>query len=211
MQQLPRSESQRYRRRIICTRCNEYRRSSPEKKLKLCEACCIATGAREKDERARSRRTFPFFRLPCKLREIIYRELYVSSHQNCHVTPDPHSFRRNCSIRHVSQTLNTRLSLLQTCQQAYDEATPILYGSNTFCFSDEQYEYKTVKCEGFMMHCDWCKMRIEQPKGYDSYEDRCFDIMGGVHWVEVPLCDYVLQLKRFSESFLSFTQQRSED
>ena len=53
------------------------------------------------------------------------------------------------------------LPFLQTCQQAYDEATAVLYGSNKFYFNDVPHPYETcniVGCHFQLPLCDFVIM-----------------------------------------------------
>ena len=109
-----------HRRHIICARCNEFKRGSPNQTLKWCNECWIATGQRETDECARRRRTFPFFRLPYEIREMIYQYVFLSPSQDRIIKPDPFRLRRGSYWSRDFETLNVGIGLLATCQQLLD-------------------------------------------------------------------------------------------
>lgn len=90
---------------------------------------------------------FPFFRLPLEIRYMIYQHLFTPADKDTPVTPDIRRF--HCGFE-KNQTIILRgrstialhcqaLSLIRTCQQAHEEGTIVLYGQNTFHFSDTPY------------------------------------------------------------------------
>ena len=91
---------------------------------------------------------FPFFRLPFELRYIIYQYLFTPEYRDSFIAPD---------VGHICCTLMLHppdtgqwpafiglkcqaLPLMQTCQQAHDESTSVLYGDNTFRFDYVPYD-----------------------------------------------------------------------
>ena len=97
---------------------------------------------------------FPFFRLPFELRYIIYQYLFTPEYRDSLIAPDvgnlccalmlhqPDTGQWPSSIGLHCQAL----PLMQTCQQAHDESTSVLYGDNTFRFDHDPYD---------KVHPDW--------------------------------------------------------
>lgn len=96
--------------------------------------------------------SFPFFRLPFELRYIIYQYLFTPEYRDSLIAPDmghlccammlhrPDTGQWPAFIGLDCQALQ----LMQTCQQAHDESTSVLYGDNTFRFdyvpSDDSWD-----------------------------------------------------------------------
>ena len=83
------------------------------------------------------------------------------------------------------RTVNYELGLLQSCQQAYDEATATLYGYKVFYFDDTSYGYENTVVEA-SAHCWYCSR-----KGGMATYTRCGDAYDGKHYVGIPYCDFV--------------------
>ena len=108
------------------------------------------------------------------------------------IAPDPAHTRRHTEILH-ERTLSDGLALLQTCQQVYQEATEVLYGSNTFYFDDAKHHYLTIKIEA-SAHCRFCleyRRRLAENLDTSSDWDRCWDMSKNQHFVFLPRCDYI--------------------
>ena len=82
---------------------------------------------------------FPFFRLPFELCEMIYNEVFQTPSRDGIITPDPSYWRRSQGGEIGSRAVNNGLGLIQSCQQARNEAMPILYGNRVFYFDDAQH------------------------------------------------------------------------
>ena len=79
---------------------------------------------------------FAFFRLPLELREMIYEEVFQTPSRDGVITPDPSYWRRRQGGDLGSRAVNNGSGLIQSCQQAHNEAVPLLYGNRTFYFDD---------------------------------------------------------------------------
>ena len=128
---------------------------------------------------------FPFFRLPFEIRLIIYRHLFTPTDRNTPIAPDVSRIRRRREqhlfrVRMFAKGRNPRLrrdidqnkielkpgtvtlksqalSLVRTCQQAYEECTSVIYGDSTFQFDDEDDSlYKAAWSDSgvFFPHCE---------------------------------------------------------
>lgn len=116
---------------------------------------------------------------------MIYEEVFSTPFTDKIITPDPSYRRRQLGRRYAERTVKYDLSLLQSCQQACDEATSTLYGSMVFYFDDTSYGYETTVLEA-SAHCWYCSGE----ESISTYA-RCGDAHNGKHQVEVPHCDFV--------------------
>ena len=127
--------------RATCSRCKESKEMSQTGKLGLCEECLGKTGQREMDMQSGKRQApFPFFRLPFEIRRMVYILLFRTLREHGIISPDSGRIRcQDEATASAVQTLDVSLSFLQTCQQAYDEGTTVLYEANIFRFDDVPY------------------------------------------------------------------------
>ena len=181
------SDEMVYYRRIVCTRCMDYKQRSPTKSLGLCEDCWVVTGQREIDKRSQKwRLPFHFFRLPLEIRRMIYELLFASSGPTFAGT----TYRKYCpqNLEYSCQCLDwdapgTALAFLRTCQQAYEEATECMYGANVYLFEDMQHGEYRIRTKGYEEHCTYCMG--------DDPLNPCYDRWDDTHWVTVPVNDLV--------------------
>ena len=134
---------------------------------------------------------FPFFRLPFDVRRMIYEEVFKTPRADKTITPDLSYHRRQLGRRFSECTVNNGLALLQSCQQAHEEATAVLYGNKIFYFDDASYG--TVRIEA-SAHCHYCSE--ESPIHWDrpvsmTPDIRCRDAHDGKHYIFLPRCDFV--------------------
>ncbi|CAD6575994.1 MAG: hypothetical protein ASARMPREDX12_007670 [Alectoria sarmentosa] len=145
-----------------------------------------------KMRRIRANLPFPLFKLPREIRNIIYEKVFSTSLNDKVITPDPSYSRRRyddfcrkhgATYLGVDRAINNGLALLQSCQQAHEEAAAVLYGQSTFYFDDSQ-QYETFSRKTFAVdvsaHCYYCR------------QDRCWSACsGGKHLVDIPFTDLV--------------------
>ena len=60
------------------------------------------------------------------------------------VTPDPSYRHRQLGNRFAERTVNYDQALLQPCQQAHEEATAVLWGSEVSYFDDTSYGVENI-------------------------------------------------------------------
>ncbi|MCJ1228710.1 hypothetical protein MMC12_005371 [Toensbergia leucococca] len=100
---------------------------------------------------------FPFLRLPGNVRNIVYKYLFLSTHQDHAIKPDPLRILRRSNITNICYLrwscrwhlnlhasvirASDRISFLRVSKQIYDEAGAIFYGENQFLFEDRSYSY----------------------------------------------------------------------
>ena len=77
-------------------------------------------------------KVFPFFQLPPKIRNIVYQFLFKAQHSRLNPRPLSNYIGQDRSI--LRSGISRSLSFLRSCQQAYEEASVALYGSNIFNF-----------------------------------------------------------------------------
>ena len=116
---------------------------------------------------------------------MIYEEVFRTPLADKIITPDPSYRRRQLGRRYAERTVKYDLGILQSCQQAHDEATATLYGSRVFYFDDTSYGYETAEVEA-SAYCWYCS-----GKGGISTYNRCRDSNDGKHYVKIPHCDFV--------------------
>ncbi|KAM0794547.1 hypothetical protein BDR22DRAFT_826823 [Usnea florida] len=102
--------------------------------------------------------TFPFFRLPPEVRNMIYRLLFETAHKDKIVTPDPAGSRRQNNLGQRTLNLSDSLPLLRTCRMVHREATAVLYGSNVFRFDDHPHNDDKHTIPGFNMSLPCCDL-----------------------------------------------------
>ena len=102
--------------------------------------------------------TFPFFRLPPEVRNMIYGLLFETAHKDKIVTPDPSGSRRQNNLGQRTLNLSDSLPLLRTCQVVHREATAVLYGNNVFRFDDCPHNDDKHKIPGFEMSLPCCDL-----------------------------------------------------
>ena len=100
--------------------------------------------------------TFPFFRLPPEVRNMIYGLLFETAHKDKTVTPDPAGSRRQNNLGHRTLNLSGSLPLLRTSQLVHREATAVLYGNNVFRFDDHPHNDDKHTIPGFKMSLPCC-------------------------------------------------------
>ena len=176
----------------MCSHCDEYRNSCLVEKHTECETCGITSGQGEKDIRAPLvMGHFPFFRLPFDIRRMVYEEVFKTPRADKTITPDPSYHRRRLGRRFAEHTVHDGQALLQSCQQAHEEATEVLYGNKFFYFDDESYG--TIRIEA-SAHCHYCSgERLILPERSVSMptHNRCRDAHDSKHYVGIPRCDFV--------------------
>ena len=128
---------------------------------------------------------FPFFRLPLDVRIMIYEEVFRTSRADKAITPDPFYHRRHLGKRYAERTVMYHVIRLQSCQQACDEATAVLYGSRAFFFDDTSYGFEDTKFEASAC-CWYCS-----GEGDTAIYDRCHNAHNGKHYLKIPHCDFV--------------------
>ena len=152
---------------------------------------------------------FPFFLLPSEVRTMIYKEVFRTPLGDGSITPDPWYTRRRVFLVYrrrkdeqlSERTINNGLALLQSCQQAHEEATSYLYGSHVFYFSDTQHGGWGNRID-VTSHCSYCqRLRRDDPSGDRTYSDRCYDAdgYGGKHELVVPFCDFITMRRWLSD------------
>lgn len=152
----------------------------------------------------KAKKPFPFFKLPIEIRNIVYEKVFSTPLDDRTITPDPTYSRRHynkaCRAwgrKVIDRTVNNGLALLQSCQQAHEEAAAVLYGQNTFYFDDFQHYYpyavwsgsgrKTYAIE-VSAHCEFCRRHAKT----GEYEDRCYSTYSrGQHFIDIPFTDFV--------------------
>ena len=102
--------------------------------------------------------TFPFFRLPPEVRNMIYGLLFETAHKDKFVTPDPAGSRRQNNLGQRTLNLSDSLPLLRTCQVVHREATAVLYGNNVFRFDDHPHNDDEHTVPGFKMSLPCCDL-----------------------------------------------------
>ncbi|KAF6228370.1 hypothetical protein HO133_008100 [Letharia lupina] len=105
--------------------------------------------------------SFPFFRLPPEVRNMIYRLLFETAHEDKTVTPDPTGSRRRNNLGHRTLNLSDSLPFLRTCQLVRGEATAVLYGNNVFRFDDHPHNSDEHTMPAFntsVPYCDYLTM-----------------------------------------------------
>lgn len=79
-----------------------------------------------------------FLTIPPEIRQIIYTNLLLSKNP----IKDAHNLlgnNRSIELAHYNPILDINATVLRTCKAVYKEALPILYGQNTFFFSDPDH------------------------------------------------------------------------
>ena len=102
--------------------------------------------------------TFPFFRLPPEVRNMIYGLLFETAHKDKIVTPDPTGSRRQNNLGQRTLNLSDSLPLLRTCKVVHQEATAVLYGNNVFRFDDNPHNDDVHTIPGFKMSLPCCDL-----------------------------------------------------
>ena len=100
--------------------------------------------------------TFPFFRLPPEVRNMVYGLLFETAHKDKNVTPDPTGSRRRNNLGQRTLNLSDSLPLLATSQLVHREATAVLYGNNVFRFDDHPHNHDEHTIPGFEMSLPCC-------------------------------------------------------
>lgn len=100
--------------------------------------------------------TFPFFRLPPEVRNMVYGLLFETAHKDKNVTPDPTGSRRQNDLGQRTLNLSDSLPLLRTSQLVHREATAVLYGNNVFRFDDHPHNDDEHTRPGFEMSLSCC-------------------------------------------------------
>ena len=100
--------------------------------------------------------TFPFFRLPPEVRNMVYGLLFETAHKDKFVTPDPAGSRRQNNLGQRTLNLSDSLPLLRTCHVVHREATAVLYGENVFRFDDHPHNDDKHTIPGFKMSLPCC-------------------------------------------------------
>ena len=100
--------------------------------------------------------TFPFFRLPPEVRNMVYGLLFETAHKDKFVTPDPAGSRRQNNLGQRTLNLSDSLPLLRTCHVVHREATAVLYGRNVFRFDDRPHNDDKHTIPGFKMSLPCC-------------------------------------------------------
>ncbi len=122
---------------------------------------------------------------------MIYEEVFKTTRADKTITPDPSHHRRQLGRRFAEHTVHNGHALLQSCQQAHEEATAVLYGNKVFYFDDASYG--TIEIEA-SAHCHYCsrERRIlgDRPVSMTTY-NRCRDAHDSKHYVVIPRCDFV--------------------
>ena len=176
----------------MCSQCEDFKDPSSVEEHRVCEMCGITSSQREDDVRdPLVTDHFPFFRLPFDVRWMIYEEVFKTPCADKVITPDPSHERRQLGRRYAERTVNKGLAFLQSCQQAHEEATAFLYGSNMFYFDDADYGTTHIEASA---HCRYCleEAPIHQDRPVSMTPDiRCRDAHNSKHYVEIPLCDFV--------------------
>ncbi|KAL9116753.1 MAG: hypothetical protein Q9187_006718 [Circinaria calcarea] len=76
---------------------------------------------------------FPLFELPRELRDKIYRMSFRFTKPTIYPDPTGSLRRHNCTV------IDTfTVPLLQSCKTIYDEASAVLYGGKTICFTSDE-------------------------------------------------------------------------
>lgn len=176
---------------VMCSHCDESKISCPVEEHRACETCCVTSGQLEEDERAPLVAVaFPFFRLPFDIRWMIYEEVFKTSRADKIITPDPSYHRRQLGRRDAEHTIDNGLAIIQSCQQAHEEATKVLYSSNTFYFDDTSYGVTEIEASASCYYC------LEERRTHGdhplptTHRVRCGDARDGKHYVVIPRCDY---------------------
>ena len=136
---------------------------------------------------------FPLFRLPKEIRDMIYEEVFGTSLGDGAIAPDTHYHRRRIGGNLTDRTINNGLGLLQSCQQAHEEATAILYGKHVFYFDDTRHGAMATRVD-VTGHCYYCqRVRVHVPGEGMTIGDRCYDAEGfdKKHYVSVPETDFM--------------------
>lgn len=143
---------------------------------------------------------FSFFRLPKELRDMVYGVVFGTSLGDGAITPDPHYLRRRLGGSLTGRTINNGVGLLQSCQQAHEEATVILYGNHVFYFDDTTHGTWGTRMD-VTEYCYYCqRLRGHVPGDGLTYRDRCYDAddFGGKHEIHVPETDFISMSKWLS-------------
>ena len=207
-------------RRIICSRCENFKTWCRRKHLGTCEHCWIESTERNKDprwivsiQREKNRReeeqrenkrqialeerrswlaetTIPLFRFPLEIRNIIYEAVFQNP--TGLVAPDPTRTRRQHDRELTDRTINAGLALLQTCQQVHEEDTAVSYGSTSFYFDGTQHGKERFQIE-VSDHCHYCQRetRDRSSGGGVLFRHICWDARNGKHHIDIPQCDFV--------------------
>ena len=178
----------------MSSHCDTLQDSSSAEKHSVCETPPIQCVQREEDVQPPPAMVpFSFFRFPLDIRIIIYEELFRMPFADKTITPDPSYRRRHLGRRYAERTVKYDLGLLQSCQQAHQEATAVLYGSKAFFFDDTSYGFEDTKIEA-SNYCWYCLGERGMPQGSPSSiatENRCLDAYNGKHYLKIPHCDFV--------------------
>lgn len=138
---------------------------------------------------------FPFFRLPLEIRNMIYSEISGPSWNKSTCRPGDlladRFLHQSPGSHPLPHKVNGRLALLQTCQQAHEEGTSLLYGKDTFYFDDT---LKGNPCQfgeiEVSKHCYFCVRTRDNPTYYDTRDRRCSDSdINGNHFIKIPVTD----------------------
>ena len=176
----------------MCSHRHGFKNSSSVENHRVCETCCTTPGQHEKDVRTPLVTVpFPFFRLPFDVRRMIYEEVFKTPRADKTITPDPLYHRRQLGRRFAERTVNNGLALLQSCQQAHEEATAVLYGNKIFYFDDASYGTTRIETSA---HCYYCSgeghILGDLPVPITTY-NQCRNARDGKHYVSIPRCDFV--------------------
>ena len=150
------------------------------------DTSCVPCAQHEEDVQAPLLTApFPFFRLPLDIRRMIYEEVFRAPLADKTITPDRSYRRRKLGRRFAERTVNYDLALLRSCQQAHNEASGTLYGSQVFYFDDTSYGHENAVVEA-SAYCYYCS-----GEGSMTTYNRCLDAYNGKHYVKIPHCDFV--------------------
>ena len=151
---------------------------------------CVTSDQPEEDERTSLVTVaFPFFRLPFDIRWMIYKEVFKTPYVDNIITPDPTRHRRQLGRHYTDHTVNYDLALLQSCQQAHEEATSFLYGNNVFYFDDADYGTIEIEASAHCRYCAWEAIIHRDHPELMAPEIQCPDAQDGKHYVQIPRCD----------------------
>ena len=121
---------------------------------------------------------FPFFRLPREIRDMLHEHLFQTPRGDNIIVPGPDHCRRGQLGDQAACTINNGLALLLSCQQAHEEAVPVLYSTRVFHFDDNKCMWLGFKMAKFKAsdHCPYCRRRR-----IDTHSPSCYDASDGKH------------------------------
>ena len=128
------------------------------------------------------------FHLPAEIRERIYIWRFGTQDQDFVVRPT-RRWHGNPNTDEPDLHLSNIGALLRTCQQVYEEVTPLLYGLHTFYFSDHQHGPGETEVD-MTEYCGKCQesLALDDP----STKACPFANSDFEHLTRFPECDYVL-------------------